>query len=175
MANIIEIDGDIFESKMQTLVNTVNCYGVMSKGIALEFKKRFPDMFKVYVRQCKERQLRPGVLYIYKKNIPWILNFPTKNHWRYPSKLEYIESGLEKFSLTYKKKGIKSIAFPKLGTLNGGLEWADVKLLMYKYLSPLDSLTVEIYHYQPEKSRNDEPRNEGSIFNDNEIIKFGNS
>ena len=68
MANIIEIEGNIFESNAQTIVNTVNCYGVMGKGIALEFKKRYPDMFKIYVKQCKDKLLRPGILYIYKKS-----------------------------------------------------------------------------------------------------------
>lgn len=149
MATIKEIDGDIFESKAQTIVNTVNCYGIMGKGIALEFKKRYPDMFKVYVKQCKDKLLRPGILYIYKKSTPWILNFPTKDHWRSPSKLEYIELGLKKFSSEYFKKEVTSIAFPQLGTMNGGLNWVDVKKLMYEYLIPLENLEVEIYHFKP--------------------------
>ncbi|MFZ1323088.1 MAG: macro domain-containing protein [Ignavibacteria bacterium] len=78
------------------------------------------------------------------------IKFSTKDHWRSPSKLDYIESGLIKFSNEYKSKGIKSIAFPKLGTQNGGLDWEDVKILMYEYLSPLKDLDVEIYHYFPE-------------------------
>lgn len=147
MATIIEIQGDIFESKLQTIVNTVNCYGVMGKGIALEFRKRYPDMFEVYKKQCEDKLIKPGILYLYKKSTPWILNFPTKNHWRYPSKLEYIKIGLEKFSKTYEAKKIKSIAFPQLGTHNGGLNWHDVRKIMYEYLLPLDDLEVEIYHY----------------------------
>ncbi|MBK8981085.1 MAG: macro domain-containing protein [Ignavibacteria bacterium] len=147
MANIIEINGNIFESNSQTIVNTVNCVGVMGKGIALEFKKRYPEMFKVYAEQCKKGLIKPGILYLYKKSSPWILNFPTKNHWKHPSKLEYIELGLQKFSNEYQKKGIISIAFPLLGTMNGGLKWTDVKVLMYKYLSELENLDVEIYHY----------------------------
>lgn len=149
MAKIIEINGDLFESKAQALVNTVNCYGVMGKGIALEFKKKFPEMFEVYKEYCDKKLIKPGVLQLYKKSSPWILNFPTKDHWRSPSKLEYIESGLIKFSNEYKSKGIKSIAFPKLGTQNGGLDWEDVKILMYNYLSELEDLEVEIYHYLP--------------------------
>lgn len=104
MSNILELEGDLFQSEAQTLVNTVNCYGVMGKGIALEFKKRFPEMFKIYVEQCEKKLIKPGILYLYKKTTPWILNFPTKNHWRYPSKLDYIKLGLEKFAETYKLK-----------------------------------------------------------------------
>ncbi len=147
MATILEIDGNIFNSKAQTIVNTVNCDGVMGKGIALEYKKRFPDMFNNYVNLCKNKSIKPGILYLYTKSNPWILNFPTKLHWRYKSKIEYIELGLKKFSVEYKRKNIKSIAFPKLGTMNGGLDWEDVKVIMYKYLLPLKDLEVEIYNY----------------------------
>lgn len=147
MALIVEIDGNIFDSKAQTIVNTVNCDGVMGKGIALEYKRRFPDMFNSYVNLCKANSIKPGILYLYTKSNPWILNFPTKLHWRYNSKIEYIELGLKKFSIEYKKKNIVSIAFPKLGTMNGGLEWNDVKEIMYKYLLPLEELKVEIYNY----------------------------
>jgi len=149
MATITEIRGNIFESSCQTLVNTVNCVGVMGKGIALEFKNRYPQMFVAYARLCEDGQLRPGLLYLWTKSTPWILNFPTKNHWKYPSKLEYIESGLKKFVETYAQKGISSIAFPELGTSSGGLDWIDVKDLMYRYLSPLPNLQLEIYHYDP--------------------------
>jgi O-acetyl-ADP-ribose deacetylase (regulator of RNase III) len=147
MATIIEINGDLFQSNSQTLVNTVNCDGIMGKGIALEFKKKFPDMFLTYEDLCKKQMIKPGVLFLYKKSKPWILNFPTKNHWKFPSKLEYIRLGLAKFSKEYESKGITSIAFPKLGTLNGGLEWEDVKQLMYQYLEPLPNLYIEIYHF----------------------------
>lgn len=148
MAEITELSGDLFESKAQTIVNTVNCYGVMGKGIALEFKKRYPEMFKVYAEQCEKKLIKPGILYLYKKSSPWILNFPTKDHWRNPSKLDYIKLGLRKFSESYIEKGIKSIAFPQLGTLNGGLNWEEVRKLMYEYLLPLQNLQVEIYHYK---------------------------
>lgn len=154
MASIIEIEGNIFESKSQTLVNTVNCDGVMGKGIALEFKKRFPDMYISYVELCNKHEIEPGILSLYKRSFPWILNFPTKNHWKFPSKLEYITLGLDKFRQEYSRKGITSIAFPKLGTLNGGLEWDMVRELMYKYLEPLPNLQVEIYHYNPNAEDN---------------------
>ncbi len=148
MSIIIEIEGNIFESKCQTIVNTVNCEGVMGKGIALEFKNRYPDMFKSYHKLCIQNLIKPGILQLYSKSSPWILNFPTKLHWRLPSKLEYIELGLKKFASEYNLKNINSIAFPKLGTMNGGLDWVEVKSLMYRYLQPLDNLKVEIYHHK---------------------------
>ena len=149
MSTITEFRGNIFESTCQTLVNTVNCVGVMGKGIALEFKNRFPEMFDEYARYCANQCIRPGILHLWKKSEPWILNFPTKNHWKYPSKIEYIEQGMAKFSATYTAKGITSIAFPELGTSSGGLQWNQVKEVMYRFLEPLPNLDVEIYHFDP--------------------------
>lgn len=149
MAQIIEINGLIFDSVCQTIVNPVNCKGIMGKGLALEFKLRFPEMFKNYYDVCQKKLLKPGSLLLYIKTKPWILNFPTKFDWKQPSKIEYIESGLIKFSNIYKTKGITSVAFPKLGSDLGGLEWDIVRPLMYKYLFNLEDLIVEIYHYSP--------------------------
>lgn len=149
MANIIEIRGNIFESSCQTVVNTVNCVGVMGKGIAFEYKNRFPDMYLSYMNVCQEKKLHPGLLFLWKKSTPWVLNFPTKNHWKYPSKIEYIEKGLKKFAETYMDRGISSIAFPQLGTHSGGLDWQQVSPLMYHYLEPLSNLDIEIYHFDP--------------------------
>ncbi len=138
--------GDIFDSKAQTLVNTVNTVGVMGKGIAQEFKKRFPEMFAVYQQECKMGILVPGKPTLYKnlfgKN--WILNFPTKKHWKSPTLVKDIENGLDYFLENYKQWGIKSIAFPPLGCGNGGLKWTDVGPLMYEKLKDLD-IPVEIY------------------------------
>lgn len=119
----------------------------MGKGIALEFKNRFPEMFAEYARYCAEKRLLPGVLHLWKKSKPWILNFPTKNHWKFPSKIEYIEKGLDKFAGTYSAHGITFIAFPELGTSSGGLLWDEVRLVMYRYLETMHNLEVEIYHY----------------------------
>ena len=121
----------------------------MGKGIALEFKNRFPGMYDEYARYCTDQRIRPGILHLWKKSEPWILNFPTKNHWKYPSKIEYIELGMAKFSATYVTKGITSIAFPELGTSSGGLQWNEVKAIMYRFLEPLPNLEVEIYHFDP--------------------------
>ena len=121
----------------------------MGKGIALEFKLRYEPMYLEYRKVCECHQLKPGMLHLWNKSDPWILNFPTKNHWRPKSKIEYIEAGLSKFAETYESKGITSIAFPELGTNQGGLAWKDVREKMFEFLEPLPSLEVEIYHYDP--------------------------
>lgn len=142
MINIIT--GNLFDSKAQTLVNTVNCVGVMGKGIALKYKTLYPDMFSEYVKLCDKKLIQVGKLWLYKSPDKWVLNFPTKDDWRKDSKVEYLIMGLEKFVATHQQKGIKSIAFPLLGASNGGL---DPKLsldLMMRYLEKCD-LEIEIY------------------------------
>lgn len=137
--------GNIFESTSKTLVNTVNCVGVMGKGIALEFKKRYPLMFNEYVQLCNAGEVKPGQPYYYSDLCgASILNFPTKDHWRSPSKLSYIEKGLNWFRKNYEELGITSIAFPPLGCGNGGLTWAVVGPLMYSKLADLP-IDIEIY------------------------------
>lgn len=136
--------GDIFTSPAQVIVNPVNCQGVMGKGLALAFKQRYPDMFLTYQRECKTGELCIGRPTLYTKSTPWILNFPTKDSWKANSKLEYLEQGLTYFVGNYKKDGITSIAFPKLGTKNGKLSWDAVGPLMAHYLGPLD-IDVSIY------------------------------
>lgn len=142
--------GNIFNAKTQTIVNTVNCVGVMGKGIALVFKLRYPNMFEIYKAHCKNKHIGIGKLWLYKgePDAPWVLNFPTKFHWKYPSKLEYVEKGLQKFLDTYKIQGIESIAFPLLGAHNGGLDRDEVYQLMVSYLSKCE-IPVEIYEYDP--------------------------
>ena len=129
------IKGNIFNSKCQTLVNTVNCVGVMGKGIALGFKERFPDMFEDYAKRCERGEVKLGKPYLYKKpTIPWIVNFPTKDHWRSVSKLEDIIRGLEFITERYEEWGIRSIALPPLGSGLGQLNWDIVGPTLYKYL-----------------------------------------
>src|SRR5690242_10651893 len=113
----------LMESSAQTLVNTVNCVGVMGKGVAREFKERDLQMFAAYRRICEEKKLVPGKLWLWRGSDYWTLNFPTKIHWRNPSKLEWIEAGLKKFVTAYEKQGIREISFPRLGCGNGGLDW----------------------------------------------------
>jgi O-acetyl-ADP-ribose deacetylase (regulator of RNase III) len=135
---------DIFSSNAQTLVNTVNCLGVMGKGIALRFKTEYPEMFNRYQELCAQNLLAVGKLYLYKTRQRWILNFPTKTDWRYPSKEEYIEKGLEKFVSTYRSKGISSVAFPLLGASNGKLDPVVSLGIMKKHLSKCD---IPVYIY----------------------------
>lgn len=136
--------GDLLSSPAQVLVNTVNTVGVMGKGIAFQFKNKYPNMFIAYREACEKHLLDVGKLYLWKSPKKWVLMFPTKKHWRNPSKLEYIESGLEKLVKNYERLGIESIAFPKLGCGNGNLKWSEVKPLMEKYLKPLP---IRIYIY----------------------------
>jgi O-acetyl-ADP-ribose deacetylase (regulator of RNase III)/uncharacterized protein YwgA len=137
--------GDIFESSAQTLVNTVNCVGVMGKGIALEFKKRFPAMYQDYVARCEAGLVQMGRPYHFADLFGTsVINFPTKKHWRAASRLQDIEEGLDYFVAHYEEWGIKSVAFPPLGCGNGGLEWAVVGPLMYAKLANLP-IPVEIY------------------------------
>jgi O-acetyl-ADP-ribose deacetylase (regulator of RNase III) len=137
--------GDLFESNMQTLVNAVNCVGVMGKGIALEFKKRFPDMYNDYVDRCKAKQVHLGEPYLYHRlHHPWIINFPTKNHWRFVSHLTDIVNGLHYLEQHYQKWGITSLAIPALGCGNGQLEWRVVGPILYRYLSQFN-IPVELY------------------------------
>lgn len=138
------IKGDLLNSPAQVLVNTVNTVGVMGKGIALDFKNRYPEMFKVYQRECDKKNLEIGKLILWKDDEKWVLLFPTKKHWRSPSKIEYIKRGLNKFVQSYEALGIESIAFPRLGCGNGGLDWDLVKPIMENYLK---CLPIHVYIY----------------------------
>ena len=137
--------GNMFESNAQTLVNTVNCVGIMGKGIAQEFKKRFPEMYKDYKNLCGRGAVQLGQPYIFKTLYDKaIINFPTKNHWRAMSRLDDIKKGLDLFIEKYKQWGITSVAFPPLGCGNGGLEWEVVGPVIYQKLLTID-IPVEIY------------------------------
>lgn len=139
------IIGEIFDSKAQTLVNTVNCVGVMGKGIALGFKEHFPDMFEDYVRRCEAKEVKLGRPYLFKRLLPpWILNFPTKEHWRSVSSLKAIVSGLEYLARHYREWGIMSLAVPPLGCGHGQLEWRVVGPTLYRHLKRLE-IPVELY------------------------------
>lgn len=136
--------GDLLGSQAQTLVNTVNCVGIMGKGIAKMFKDRFPHMFADYAVRCKAGEVALGKPYLFKGGRPWIVNFPTKNHWRNNSHLEDIEEGLKYLVEHLKEWGITSIAIPPLGCGNGGLDWEQVRPLILKYLSTTN-VAVEVY------------------------------
>jgi O-acetyl-ADP-ribose deacetylase (regulator of RNase III)/uncharacterized protein YwgA len=137
--------GDLFASQAQTRVNTVNCVGIMGKGVAQEFKKRYPAMFEDYAARCERGQVRLGEPYLYRdKSGTLIVNFPTKDHWRSPSRLSDIERGLDFILRHYVEWGVKSVAFPPLGCGNGGLSWEEVGPLIYGKLGRLD-IDIEVY------------------------------
>lgn len=144
-----EVSGNIFNTKAMAIVNTVNCVGAMGKGIALDFKLRFPEMFKEYQRICFQHLLRPGQILPYKKTSPIILNFAIKDDWKDPSRVEWIEETLQKFVTNYNSLGITSIAFPWMGAMNGGLPLEIIKGLTRKYLSNLEDIEVEVYDFDP--------------------------
>jgi O-acetyl-ADP-ribose deacetylase (regulator of RNase III) len=136
---------DIFSSTKQTITIPVNTVGVMGKGLALQFKQRYPEGYEYYKTLCQHKIIDIGKPAIYKHNaIKWFLLFPTKKHYAEKSKIEYIEAGLIWIVNNYKKEGINSLAVPALGTGAGGLNWEDVYPLLIKYLSKLD-IKVEIY------------------------------
>ena len=135
---LIYVRTSLFDSPAQTLVNTVNTVGVMGKGVALEFKKRYPRMYENYRELCSKGALKVGMLHLYRDEDRWILNFPTKTTWKKPSELTYIEEGLKTFVAQYKKMEISSVAFPPLGCGNGNLDWDVVRPIMEQYLSNLE-------------------------------------
>lgn len=133
----------VFNSNCEAIVNTVNCVGIMGTGLALEFSLRYPNMLKQYEKDCENKIVKIGKVNLYKDENQIILNFPTKFHWKYPSKIEWIEKGLDFIVQNYKSWNIRSIALPPLGCSNGGLNFdKDVKPLIEKKLSQLDILIV---------------------------------
>jgi len=144
-----ELKGDLFNSNAHTIVNTVNCVGVMGKGIALEFKRRFPQMFQEYKRVCATGELRPGMILPYWSSTPQILNFAVKDHWRQPSRLVWIEECLARFVHNYARLGVTSIALPHLGAMNGWIPWPATHAMIRKYLGPLQDIDVFLYEYCP--------------------------
>jgi O-acetyl-ADP-ribose deacetylase (regulator of RNase III) len=149
------LSGNIFNSDATCLVNTVNTVGVMGKGVALVYRLRYPDLFEAYKKACASGELSIGRGWLYSpKNSPiTVYNFPTKRDWKHPSSLRYIEDGLAYFLDSYKDLGLQSVAFPLLGTENGGLEKNVVLPLMEKVLGRCD-IPIEIYEYNsstPEK------------------------
>ena len=141
---------NLFKSPAQTLVNTVNTVGVMGKGIAKTFKQLYPEMYREYRQLCQADKLNIGKLYIYRTPNKIIVNFPTKKHWRNPSRVEYIEAGLREFVRIYDKYGISTVSFPQLGCGNGELNWEkQVQPVMERYLK---DLPIPVYiHLYPDQ------------------------
>lgn len=147
----IEKKGNIFNSNAMAMVNTVNCVGAMGKGIALDFKLRYPEMFKEYQKVCYRRLLKPGQILPYRKSEPIILNFAIKDDWKDPSRVEWVEETLQKFVFTYKSMGITSVAFPWMGAMNGGISIETIKELTRNYLSVLTDIDIEVYEFDPDE------------------------
>jgi O-acetyl-ADP-ribose deacetylase (regulator of RNase III) len=149
MALIEEAYGNLLEADAEALVNTVNTVGVMGKGIALQFKRAFPENFKEYEKACKRGELEPGMMLVHEtralKNPRYIINFPTKKHWKSRSKIGDIESGLVALRKAIIDHGIKSIAVPPLGCGNGGLDWSEVYPLIIDGLKDLSDVRIMVY------------------------------
>lgn len=143
--------GDLFLSNAQALVNAVNCEGYMGKGIAYQFKQRYPRNFEEYRNACKSGYLRPGKLVWFQENEKLIINFPTKDKWKNDSRMEYIEAGLDSLVGLINSLNIESVAIPPLGAGNGGLVWGEVRKLLEDKLSPITGKT-EVIIYEPSKA-----------------------
>jgi O-acetyl-ADP-ribose deacetylase (regulator of RNase III) len=141
--------GDILTADAEALVNTVNCVGVMGRGIALQFKNRFPANYKAYRAACDESRVQPGTMFVFdRREVTWpryIINFPTKRHWRGKSRIEDIESGMESLVREIRSRGIKSIAIPPLGSGLGGLRWTDVRPVIETALKEIPDVDVVVY------------------------------
>lgn len=141
--------GDILAEDAEALVNTVNCVGVMGRGVALQFKRMFPDNFKVYEARCKREEMQPGQVFVFETGEAlrprYIINFPTKRHWRGKSRIEDIESGLASLAKEIRSRNIQSIAIPPLGSGLGGLNWADVRARMQTALEALDDVQITVF------------------------------
>jgi O-acetyl-ADP-ribose deacetylase (regulator of RNase III) len=145
--------GNLLESDAEALVNTVNCVGVMGKGIALQFKQAFPENYKAYAKACKKGEVRTGRMFIYRAgdifNPKYIVNFPTKRHWKAKSRLDDVKSGLEDLVNQVQRLNIKTIAIPPLGAGLGGLRWQDVKEMI---VNAFEESTVQVLLYEPKGS-----------------------
>lgn len=141
--------GDLLKDRSEAIVNTVNCVGVMGKGIALQFKQKWPENFNAYAAACERNIVRPGKMFIYDlgelARPRFIVNFPTKTHWRGDSKIEYIEKGLNDLVLQVERLGIESIALPPLGCGNGGLDWPTVRKLVLKAFEEHPQVKVDLF------------------------------
>lgn len=147
------VDGNLLDSPANALVNSVNNEGVMGKGIALQFKKRFPAMFEAYCFACQAGDVKPGKMHFFALGEAcqprFIINFPTKRDWRSPSRLEDIESGLHALAQEIYQREIRSVAIPALGCGNGGLGWDEVYQLIQGVLGRLDGVRVLVYQPKP--------------------------
>ena len=148
------LQGNLLDAPTQALVNTVNTVGVMGKGIALMFKEAFPSNFHAYEEAVKRKQIQVGKMFVTESHSfdgpRWLINFPTKKHWRHPSKLEWVQEGLKDLRNVIEEKSIQSIALPPLGCGNGGLDWAMVRPEIERSLGDLSNVEVWVYEPTPQ-------------------------
>lgn len=141
--------GNLLDADTEAIVNTVNTVGVMGKGIALQFKKAFPENFRIYAKACSNKELAPGKMLVVENreltSPRYIINFPTKRHWRGKSKMEDIDAGLRALVVEVKKRRIRSIALPPLGCGNGGLRWSEVLRRIREAFEPLPDVQVLVF------------------------------
>ena len=143
--------GNILQDPAQALINPVNCVGVMGKGLALQFKQAYPANYRMYAALCRTKALKPGTMYTWQNPDPsaptrFIINFPTKDHWRHPSRTEYIHRGLHALVNEIKNNNITSIAIPPLGAGLGGLSWEQILPLIEAHMDTVPEVSVTIYH-----------------------------
>ena len=147
--------GDLLKQNAEALVNAVNCVGVMGRGIALQFRKAFPENFKIYEAACKRGEVKPGEMLVFDThqvtNPRYIINFPTKRHWRDQSRITDIESGLEALVDEVKDRGILAIAVPALGCGLGGLKWSEVRPRIEKAFAKVPD--VQVWLFEPEEMK----------------------
>jgi O-acetyl-ADP-ribose deacetylase (regulator of RNase III) len=141
--------GNIFEEDSEAIVNTVNCVGIMGRGIALQFKKKYPANFKAYAEAAKHSEIIPGKMFVFENNKnfspKYIINFPTKRHWRDKSRISDIQSGLQALAETIQKEKIQSIALPPLGCGLGGLNWDEVRQLIVNTFEKLSDINIIVF------------------------------
>ena len=141
--------GDILAEDVEALVNTVNCVGVMGRGIALQFKKRFPENFRAYSEACDRGEVQPGRMFVFPTrrltNPRYIINFPTKRHWRGDSRLEDIRAGLGDLTRCIHESGVRSVAVPPLGSGLGGLDWTAVRGLIEEALASVEDVQIVVF------------------------------
>jgi O-acetyl-ADP-ribose deacetylase (regulator of RNase III) len=152
VARIVEKIGNIFTTTCDVVTVTVNTVGDMGAGIALEAKYRYPDLEQQYARVCESGAFDIGQLLLWKYSEPKILLFPTKRHWRLPSRMDYVIAGLDKLAATYRDREISSLALPHIGAAHGGLPWDDVRREIDLRLSSLPGLDIEVWEYNAESA-----------------------
>ena len=145
--------GDILAEDAEALVNTVNCVGVMGRGVALQFKKAFPENFRAYAKACQRGEVELGAVFVFQTgtltNPRTIINFPTKRHWRGNSRIEAVEAGLKDLVHVVRARGIRSMAVPPLGCGLGGLDWSIVRPRIEEALGSLNGLDVVVFEPRP--------------------------